>query len=95
MIQIGSRNEYRARVWEFDGKWWVAIETPNAVGGWREVSLGVGGSWWEETYSIYHLSFTDEASARREANRLLEVHREVHARHDAPRLAAEAAEILE
>ena len=96
MIQIGSvRNEYRARIWLYENKWWVAIETPNAVGGWYDISLGVEKSgFFGESRNIYALSYPDVDTAHREAQRLLQEHREYHTKSEAPKIARENAEII-
>ena len=97
-MQLGITNEYRARIWEHTGHWWVAIETPNAVGGWYRVSLGYEYISWpkflSETYSINKLECATETEARMKAESLLAEIRVKHDKYEAPKVAAEKAEII-
>ena len=95
-VQLARSGNYRARVWEYNGKWHLAIEAESDVVSdrWYELSLDSGGSWWEETYSIYHLHFADEITARREAARLLTLHRAEHERSYGYRNAAKQADVI-
>jgi len=100
-MQLGGvRNEYRARVWFYAGQWHVSIETPNLVGGWYSLCLGLryesprGLRWLEEPDGVYELTFASEVEARSKAAELLSEHRRAHAIYEAPRVAAEAAEVV-
>jgi triacylglycerol esterase/lipase EstA (alpha/beta hydrolase family) len=96
MIQHAQSGKYRARVWEYEGKWHVAIEgmgVDNTI--WFPLGLDYKkGGWLSEGTEIVHFSFPDEASARRRAKELLAEVRASDARHRAPKVAYENADVI-